>query len=87
MGEWFDYWEETGNPLCITIHTDNDQILKLFSSECENQGFSKPEIFKDTNWLTSKISLDNNENIVGLITEKIKNIVDKLKIMSTQQNQ
>jgi hypothetical protein len=89
IGEWFDYWKETGNPLCIAIQTNNKQILNLFSDECTLQGFAKPEDFKDkkdkdTHWLTSKIELSSKGNAVEIIAEKTKNIIDKLRSTDAQ---
>ncbi|KJS04432.1 MAG: hypothetical protein VR77_11760 [Flavobacteriales bacterium BRH_c54] len=84
IGEWFDYWKETGNPFCIAIHTNNEQILNQFNIECKQQGFTKPELFENTNWWVCNISLKINESTIEIITDKTKKIIDKLKNTTLQ---
>jgi len=82
IGEWFEYWKATGNPLCIAIETKNKQILNQFKIECEQQGYVKPMLFDDSNWWVCNIGLDRNENVVEIITNTTKKIIDKLKGIS-----
>lgn len=87
IGEWFYYWKETGNPFCITIQTNEEHILKAFSTECNLQGLTAPELFKDTNWLTSSIKLSNDETELNIetIAEKIQSVIEKIKSTTAQQ--
>ena len=80
VGEWFYYWKETGNPFCIAIKTDNEELLKDFQEMCKSQNLEEPKIFGDRNWLTYNIKLNNiNDNVVETLTNIIKIIIKIVK--------
>ncbi len=81
IGEWFQYWKETGNPFCIAIKTNDKNISQNFISECQLQELNTPELFNNTKWLTCNIELPTDEKglFVENISVKLTSIIEKLQ--------
>lgn len=83
IGEWFRYWKVTGNPLCISLESNNEEIKQVFKDELKKcKFFSEPNYFEDGVWLTSNILLDElvgEKEMLKIITEDLLRVIKKIE--------
>ncbi len=75
FGIWFDYWENSGNPICVALDSENDKIIKLFNTGIKKNNLNPAIDFNEwkvTYFDKQYLSDDESKKI---ISNKIRNII------------
>jgi len=51
VGEWFHFWQKTGQPLCLSLETDNNHIKEIFLEKALEFAADVPTYYNVT-WFT-----------------------------------
>jgi len=84
IGDWFEYWKYSGNPLCIALRTEDENIIKRYTKAVQGQSFSDVQKFYKPEWYCSSIhlNLDQGEVNIEELSSNIKMVIKAISEFS-----
>jgi hypothetical protein len=78
FGMWFNYWRESGNPICIGLEGDSKVHIEIINNELKYKNFT--ELTEFENWFVSSIDKSTlmDINCEKIISTFLSNLAIKL---------
>lgn len=83
FGMWFDYWQETGNPLCLGLKSNNIKKNHFFEEDCERLNMPTIKVFSKYS-CTYFDQTKFTDNAIVEISRQVEELIKRLNIKYKQ---
>lgn len=85
FGMWFDYWKETGNPICYSLSTGNSVRQNTFEKNCTQNNMPLVRVFDRNKVTYFESSFLQSDNVVNSICNRLEKLIENMNLKSISE--